>query len=513
MNITRINLKICFYIQPVLFGLFLTLLLLLAEPVRADVVMPAGKAQTHAMAGGFALLREPGQTQPYQSTTDPGVFPSFPVWFDTGSSGNLIAYTVASDLAIPTTGETFSDVGIGGGETFDVSQSTELLLVPSLKQPTYGDLAYADLMGSYSSYGGFNLQLRQQERWLDEALTGYYNIIGTPVLNNYVMRVRPNSLVHQFDLSLLGGPCPMLYMETALLDELPTGLPPSLTIEIPLVYNNYVPGDPPVNTATNPVIPGVKLADALSSMVPTTGRDWLFDSGASVTIISKSVASEVGLDQNTPVVSTAQIGGIGGAIDIFGYEIDELILPSNDETQLTFTDAVVYVIDWENSVDLPAGLSGIFGMNLIDKSIDDAGDGLFIDWLGFIHPEYLSDSPFVQWYVDPFGSQLVLLLNLPGDFDEDGDVDGVDFGIWQANYSTASGATLGTGDADGDGDVDGVDFGIWQANYPTSLGAAVMEATPEPATLLLLGAGILVFTAFRPRSRPRLAFNRRSGTL
>ncbi len=88
---------------------------------------------------------------------------------------------------------------------------------------------------------------------------GYYNLIGAPVLNNYVMRVRPNNLVHQFDLSLSGllglGPYPMLYMETALLNELPAGLPPALTIEIPLVYNNYVPPDPPISAATNPVIP------------------------------------------------------------------------------------------------------------------------------------------------------------------------------------------------------------------------------------------------------------------
>ena len=397
MSTNSANSRIDLRLQRSVLILCLALLMVLAEPVWADVVIPAGKAQTHAMAGGFALLREPGQSQPYQSTSDPGVFPSFPVWFDTGASGNMISYSIASELAIPTTGETFSDVGIGGGETFDVSQPTEILLVPSLRQPTYGDFAYADLMGSYSSYGDFNLQLRQGERWLDEALTGYYNIIGTPVLNNYVMRVRPNNLVHQFDLSLLGGPYPMLYMETALLDELPVGLPSARTIKIPLAYNNYVPGDPPISAATNPVIPGVRLADALTSMVPTTGREWLFDSGASVTIISKSVASEVGLDENTPVVSTVTIGGIGGTINIFGYEIDELILPSSDQTQLIFTDAVVYVIDWDSSEDLPVGLDGIFGMNLIDKSIDDANDGFFIDWLGFIHPEYLTDSPFASF--------------------------------------------------------------------------------------------------------------------
>ena len=76
---------------------------------------------------------------------------------------------------------------------------------------------------------------------------------------------------------------------------------------------------------------------------------------------------------------------------------------------------------------------------------------------------------------------------LPGDFDADDDVDGVDFGLWQSGYPTASGASLG------DGDVDGVDFGIWQANYPTNLGGAA--AIPEPATLGLLLIGGLVYFA------------------
>ena len=78
---------------------------------------------------------------------------------------------------------------------------------------------------------------------------------------------------------------------------------------------------------------------------------------------------------------------------------------------------------------------------------------------------------------------------LPGDFDEDQDVDGIDFGLWQAGYPLASGATLSDGDADGDGDVDGVDFGIWQANYPINV---TLTAVPEPASLLLLGVAGLI---------------------
>ncbi len=54
-----------------------------------------------------------------------------------------------------------------------------------------------------------------------------------------------------------------------------------------------------------------------------------------------------------------------------------------------------------------------------------------------------------------------------GDFDLDGDVDGADFLIWQANFPDLSGtATVTDGDANGDGNVDGADFLIWQACFP-----------------------------------------------
>ncbi len=86
-----------------------------------------------------------------------------------------------------------------------------------------------------------------------------------------------------------------------------------------------------------------------------------------------------------------------------------------------------------------------------------------------------------------YGDVVAGAAALPGDFDADNDVDGVDFGLWQSGYPTASGANLINGDADGDGDVDGVDFGIWQANYPTNVGGAAI--VPEPATLLVLGLG------------------------
>src|SRR5690606_8026162 len=71
---------------------------------------------------------------------------------------------------------------------------------------------------------------------------------------------------------------------------------------------------------------------------------------------------------------------------------------------------------------------------------------------------------------------------IPGDFDNNGFVDGADLTMWRNNFGTGVGA-----DADNDGDSDGADFLVWQRNFgqgtpPASPAAA---AVPEPATLLI----------------------------
>jgi GH25 family lysozyme M1 (1,4-beta-N-acetylmuramidase) len=85
---------------------------------------------------------------------------------------------------------------------------------------------------------------------------------------------------------------------------------------------------------------------------------------------------------------------------------------------------------------------------------------------------------------NPNGSLLAEL----GDFDYDGDVDDVDFSIWQGSYGTAIGASFDQGDANGDGVVDGRDFLAWQRTFqPTSI-VATSAAVPEPSCLLLICA-------------------------
>jgi hypothetical protein len=71
-------------------------------------------------------------------------------------------------------------------------------------------------------------------------------------------------------------------------------------------------------------------------------------------------------------------------------------------------------------------------------------------------------------------STLVLhaVTTLPGDFDEDGDVDGRDFLVWQRNPSVG-------------------DLADWQTNYGVG-SLASSRAIPEPSSLVLLFSGCLL---------------------
>jgi hypothetical protein len=71
------------------------------------------------------------------------------------------------------------------------------------------------------------------------------------------------------------------------------------------------------------------------------------------------------------------------------------------------------------------------------------------------------------------------------DFDDDNDVDGNDFLIWQRG--AGAGTSNGQGDADGDSDVDGIDLAIWKSEFGTPQSIASVQSVPEPAGIMLLG--------------------------
>jgi len=97
------------------------------------------------------------------------------------------------------------------------------------------------------------------------------------------------------------------------------------------------------------------------------------------------------------------------------------------------------------------------------------------------------------------------LAPLGGDFDDDGDVDGADFLVWQQTRGTF--AQSGTGaDGDGSGRVDSSDLAPWRLRYGMTNGLTLSNASslavPE-ANLLAASAACVLGASFTRRRRIR----------
>jgi hypothetical protein len=79
------------------------------------------------------------------------------------------------------------------------------------------------------------------------------------------------------------------------------------------------------------------------------------------------------------------------------------------------------------------------------------------------------------------------------DFNDDGYVSQADLALWQSSYGLSA-----AGDADGDGDTDGQDFLVWQRAIQNISTISAM-IVPEPATILLLSTGLILFGGRRKR--------------
>lgn len=98
------------------------------------------------------------------------------------------------------------------------------------------------------------------------------------------------------------------------------------------------------------------------------------------------------------------------------------------------------------------------------------------------------------------------LFDVPSaDFDEDGDVDGRDFLVWQRGYGKLIDALHADGDANGDGAVNQLDLSVLQNQYgPTIVSPpSLLVSVPEPTGAVLLAGGVLGFFIRRGRRRLR----------
>ena len=154
-------------------------------------------------------------------------------------------------------------------------------------------------------------------------------------------------------------------------------------VRIPLALygldNHQDPGD----TITTSYNPFQNTGVVLSHHGATIGEDpnhrltMLFDTGASLSIISTKMAADLGLDLLAPEYTIEVEGAAGGIGAIRGFTIDSLELPVDDDGdglfdgKVAFSHVPVFVYDVTPAdTDPEEGLDGILGMNLFNSAYE-----------------------------------------------------------------------------------------------------------------------------------------------
>ena len=93
------------------------------------------------------------------------------------------------------------------------------------------------------------------------------------------------------------------------------------------------------------------------------------------------------------------------------------------------------------------------------------------------------------------GRNFALAVNLPGDYDGSGLVDGADHAFWKANFGATAGPGLAA-DGNNDGRVDAIDYAIWRENLGAGSAASqTAAAATTPASPAIADAALTEVTS------------------
>jgi hypothetical protein len=91
---------------------------------------------------------------------------------------------------------------------------------------------------------------------------------------------------------------------------------------------------------------------------------------------------------------------------------------------------------------------------------------------------------------------------LPGDFNRDGRVDAVDYGIWRSAFGSTSDLAA---DANRDGAIETADYIIWRKHAQTSADSSIISAqhVPQPRAAALLLSSLCPLWQYRPKRKEK----------
>jgi hypothetical protein len=169
-------------------------------------------------------------------------------------------------------------------------------------------------------------------------------------------------------------------------------------------------------------------------------------------------------------------------VDTFTEAIDDGINPPADNQ---INDLTLYLLPKESGVPAQAIAASMANEGTVEHmffQIPETGEYEF--WVFQEDEDVGAQQPYaVAWWTK------TALLAEPGDFNNDGMIDGADLAQWRGDFGETTG---GGSDADNDGDSDGADFLAWQRGFGTTSATPTAAAVPEPSAWMLSAFALLL---------------------
>lgn len=329
-------------------------------------------------------------------------------FLDTGASGILISGKTADTLKVQkekvngakgAQDVKFHDIGVGGGDVFDVSERLYIFVAPykSSSEPDDASeypLRVGPVRTEVSAGGG-----------LIEMLTGGLDVLGMPAIKGKIVVIDPKP-VDKFDDMMRCGlyergtvqlPNVDRHIKLTMVDFKPfTSLEPASAQGPALVANPMIGPNPLMEHANGGEHAGAGGVVATYRGQKVTGT-WLLDTGAAASMISVEQAAKLGVTYvegtagtDNPKLNgvpadkqfTISVGGIGGTKKSAGFFLDTLVIPTREGDPIVYKPAPVLVNDiaaQNPATKQRVTLDGVFGMNFMCASAFVTEAGLMPD--------------------------------------------------------------------------------------------------------------------------------------
>jgi len=275
-------------------------------------------------------------------------------FLDTGASGIVLSRETRDVMQIVVDPSAkFIDFGVGGAQSFDVSE------------PLYIGIADYSVSDPWDSsvYNVINNLWRfQMTQTYAEFPQEPLDILGIPVMagKTVVLDSGSTNYLDPFSASIKEPGDPTI---------------PVVDFQVPLRFERYIHYTDSMNIPPEPIVAYNPVIDNVISKHGGTMHQgaWLLDTGAMLSIISVEQGVKFGLtdEYGNPIITPdfwASVGGVGGIVEIPGFTVDSLSIPTLSGFNLVYSNVLLAVHDigvYDENNDRYIILDGLFGSNFM----------------------------------------------------------------------------------------------------------------------------------------------------